>query len=79
MKKLRREFHAMSYGFEAYGSDDAVQLGEYGFSLSKPSCILDMADAIPGTRVIGYTERGWAYNHDVLALCRDDRLKPFNL
>jgi hypothetical protein len=79
IEKLRREFHAMSYGFEAYESDDPVQLGEYGFSVSKPSCILEMADAIPGTRVIGYTERGWAHNHDVLALCRDDRLKPFNL
>ena len=79
LEKLRREFHAMGYGFEAYPSDDPVQLGEYGFSMSKPSSILDMADAISGMRVVSYTERGWANNHDVLALCRDDRLRPFNL
>ena len=59
--------------------DDPVQLGEYGFSMSKPSSILDLADAISGMRVVSYTERGWANNHDILALCRDDRLRPFNL
>ncbi len=48
----------------------------YGFSLSKPSCIVDMAN-IPGTRILSYTERGWANNHDVLVLTRHDRLVPF--
>jgi SAM-dependent methyltransferase len=75
--KLRREFQAMGYGFDAYGSHDPIQLGEYGFSVSKPSHILDLADAIPDTRVVSYTERGWAQNHDVLVLCGDDRLRPF--
>jgi len=77
--KLRQEFDDTGYGFAAYPNDDPVQLGEYGFSLSKPSFILDMVGAIPGTRVVCYTERGWSHNHDVLALCRDDRLRPFNI
>ncbi len=77
--KLQREFNTTGFGFEEYPTDDAVQLGDYGFSIVKPSSILDMADTIPGTRVTCFTERGWASNHDVLTLCRDDRLKPFNL
>lgn len=72
--KLRREFDITGYGF---GSYDPTQNSEYGFSLSKPSCIIDMANSIPGTRIVSYTERGWAENHDVLALSRDDKLKPF--
>jgi len=75
-EKIRRGFDAMGYGFDTYPSYP-IEAGEYGFSLSKPSTILDMADAIPGTRVVAYTERGWARNHDVLTLCRDDRLRPF--
>jgi len=77
--RLRQEFDETGYGFATYPSDDPVQLGEYGFSLSKPSTILDMVDSIPGTRVISYTERGWSHNHDVLAVCRDDRLRPFKI
>ncbi|WP_182585767.1 hypothetical protein [Aminobacter ciceronei] len=45
-------------------------------SLSKPSTILDIADSLPGLRA-GYIERGWANNHDVLVLCRNDRLASF--
>lgn len=77
IEKLRCEFDATGYGFENYPSEDPVKLERYGFSMSKPSAILDMANAIPKTRVIAYIERGWASNHDVLALTRDDRLQPF--
>lgn len=77
--RIQREFHSMGYGFEAYPKDDPVQLGEYGFSLSKPSALLDMANAIPAVRILSYTERGWAANHDVMVICRDDRLRPFNI
>ena len=37
-----------------------------------------MADSIPNTKVVAYTERGWANNHDVLTLNRSDRLKPWD-
>lgn len=77
--KLRRQFSEEGYGFESYNADDPVQLGDYGFSVSKPSCVMDIVTAIPGTRVASYTERGWSANHDVLVLCRDDRLRPFNI
>ena len=72
MAKLRRDFDETGYAFHSY-----VGWDNYGVSLSKPSTILDMADAIPGTKVISYSERGWANNHDVLCLARDDRLKPW--
>jgi SAM-dependent methyltransferase len=74
MAKLRRSFETTGYGFGAY---EPAKSEEYGFSLSRPSCTIDMACSIPGTRIVSYTERGWAQNHDVLALSRDDRLKPF--
>ena len=70
--KLSREFFATGYG---YCCADASQ--DYGVSLAKPSTILDIADSIPNTKVLAYTERGWANNHDVLTLNRSDRLKPW--
>ena len=77
IESLRRSFFDTGYGFEAYNPDDPVQLGEYGFSVSRPATIMDIVTSISGTRVSSYTERGWASNHDVLVLCRDDRLRPF--
>jgi SAM-dependent methyltransferase len=72
-----REFDEIGFGFAPYPRRSGAELDEYGFSIAKPSSIMDMADAIPGTRIVSYTERGWAGNHDVLALCRYDRLLPF--
>jgi SAM-dependent methyltransferase len=71
-EKLSREFFATGYGYSR-----SLDWEDYGVSLSKPSAILDMADAIPNTKVIAYTERGWANNHDVLTLTKDDRLRPW--
>ena len=75
--ELRLEFDASGYAFHAYAASDPARGIDYGFSVAKPSTILDVADAIPGTRVASYTERGWGRNHDVLVLCKDDRLRPF--
>lgn len=77
IERIRREFNITGYGSGVYDFLDPAKHGEYGFSLAKPSCTIDMANSIPGTRIVSYTERGWANNHDVLALSRDDRLKPF--
>lgn len=74
MRKIRRGFEDCGYGYARYRS---FNMGDYGFSLSKPSAVLDIATDIPDTRVLSYTERGWANNHDVLVLCRNDRLTPF--
>jgi trans-aconitate methyltransferase len=70
--EARNQMHAEGFGYSRY----TTGIDDYGFSLSKPSCILDMAN-IPNTRILGYTERGWANNHDVLVLTRHDRLEPF--
>ena len=49
----------------------------WGMSLSKPEKIIEIAGNIPGVRILSYSERGWADNHDVLAVARTDRLKPW--
>lgn len=71
---LRSEFASTGFGYAPYTTYDEIK--DYGVSLSKPSTILDIADSLPGLRA-GYIERGWANNHDVLVLCRNDRLASF--
>ncbi len=72
--QVRREFAKTGFGYSKYTEyEDA---GDYGLSLSKPSTILDIANGIPGVRA-NYFERGWANNHDVLVLHKNDRLASF--
>ncbi|MDR7222778.1 class I SAM-dependent methyltransferase [Aminobacter aminovorans] len=71
---LRRQFHFTGFGYTPYKTYNDIT--DYGVSLSKPSTILDIADSIPGMRA-SYMERGWANNHDVLVLCKNDRLASF--
>jgi hypothetical protein len=68
------QYEKRGYGYAPYTEFD---LGDYGISLSKASVILEMATAIPETKVLAYTERGWSNNHDVLILTRNDRLLMF--
>lgn len=70
--EAKRQMCNQGFGYSRYAGGS----GDYGFSLSKPSCVVDIAN-IPGTRILSYTERGWSNNHDVLVLCRHDRLEPF--
>ena len=65
------QFLERGYGYAPYTEYD---LGDYGISISDPSWIMKMATGIPGVRVVSYVERGWANNHDVLAITRNDRL-----
>jgi SAM-dependent methyltransferase len=69
--RVEKGFSETGFGYAPYTEFD---LGDYGVSLCRPSKILDIATEIPKTRVVGYVERGWAYNHDVLALTKSDRL-----
>jgi SAM-dependent methyltransferase len=62
------------FGYAPYVELD---LGDYGISLARPSKILELASALRGTRIAYYQERGWANNHDVLAIARTDREAPF--
>lgn len=73
-EKALAEFERTGYGYAEYTT---VGPGNYGVSLSRASVIMNIATAIPGTRVVSYTERGWANNHDVLILTRNDRLTEY--
>jgi len=71
--EIIRQYNASGYGYGRYSHMD---LSDFGISLAKPSTIIDIASAIEGVRIIGYMERGWADNHDVLMLTKNDRVKP---
>jgi trans-aconitate methyltransferase len=60
------------YGYAPYpGRPD------YGVSVSSPHVVIDLIRDIPGVRLAGYMERGWADNHDVAMIARDDRARPW--
>lgn len=70
--RVHEKFLESGYGYERYSGPD-----DYGLSMSHPATVVRMATAIPQTRMLSYVERGWAYNHDVLVLAKQDRLEPF--
>ena len=49
----------------------------YGISLGKVSKTAEIVENIPGIRLLLYTERGWGDNHDVIAIQKYDRSKPW--
>jgi trans-aconitate methyltransferase len=61
------------YEREGWGYADYPGQENYGISLSKPWKIIDIAGRIPECRVLCYTERAWADNHDILSIARSDR------
>lgn len=67
-------FERHGYGYAPYRHGRA---GDYGISLTRPAWLCDAIAAIPGVRMSGYQERGWAENHDVAVITRDDRLRPW--
>jgi SAM-dependent methyltransferase len=67
-------YNRTGFGYAKYTD---IDMGDYGISLSRPSKIMEIATSIPETRVLAYTERGWAGNQDVLIMSRYDRLLPF--
>src|SRR6267378_1570838 len=69
--EIMRQYDASGFGFARYSHTD---LSDLGVSLAKPSKVIDIASAIEGVRIIGYMERGWADNHDVLMLTKNDRV-----
>lgn len=72
--KIYSGWEKSGYGYAKYVRDD---MGDYGISLSSAAKILSIATAIPDTRVLTYTERGWAGNHDVLVITKNDRFRSF--
>jgi SAM-dependent methyltransferase len=71
--KVLSDREGNGFGFAYYPDNYGVD--GYGVSCAKASKIMDIAEAIPGTRTLAYSERGWSNNHDVLVLAKHDRLK----
>ena len=69
--EVLRGYERTGFGYAPYRGAEAV---DYGVSLTRPSVVCEMATAIRGVRILGYMERGWADNHDVLILSKNDRL-----
>ena len=70
--EILKQSNDVGYGHAPYPGAE-----NFGVSLSKASAIMEIASAITNIRIIGYQERGWANNHDVLMLTKNDRLAPF--
>ena len=68
-RHIMDSYNACGYGYEPYLNFGA----DYGISVVRPSEIVKIAETIAG-RILFYSERLWADNHDVLAICRKDRL-----
>ena len=64
-------YNDTGYGYAPYPGQD------YGISLSRPGKIAEFACAIPGTRLLCYSERAWSENHDVAVIARSDRLQDW--
>jgi SAM-dependent methyltransferase len=62
------------FGYADYGMK---HLEGYGISLGKVSKTAEIVENIPGIRLLSYTERGWGDNHDVIAVQKYDRSKPW--
>jgi SAM-dependent methyltransferase len=70
--RIEQQCESTGYGYEAYPAQ------EYGISFSRAATIVEIACGIPGTRILSYTERGWAEHHDVLAIARTDRTQDWH-
>lgn len=62
------DFEGTGYAYEPYPKSP-----DYGISISKPDWVVDLAMNIPGVRMNMFLERGWANNHDVLVISKNDR------
>jgi len=87
-KEVQRSYGAMigeaewakilaGYDLTGWGYARYPDHPDYGVSLCRASTIMAMASRIEGVRILSYTERGWAGNHDVLVMEKWDRMTPF--
>lgn len=73
-ERIVDQYRREGYGYAPYPDWPA---GDYGISLSSPQAILALIREIPGVRLAGYMERGWADNHDVAIIAKEDRAQPW--
>jgi trans-aconitate methyltransferase len=69
---ILRGYEATGWGYARYPGPD-----DYGVSLVRASTAIAMASRIEGSRILGYQERGWAGNHDVLMVEARDRMEAW--
>jgi hypothetical protein len=81
IEKLIEDYDRADFGYASYFIDEITEAeklnNDYGISISHPRAIIGMASSISGIRILSYRERGWANNHDVLVVTKNDRLLPF--
>ncbi|WP_284944022.1 class I SAM-dependent methyltransferase [Acidisoma cladoniae] len=70
--KIMAGYELTGWGYARYPGPD-----NYGVSLCRASTVMAMAGRIEGVRILSYTERGWAGNHDVLVMEKWDRMEKF--
>src|SRR5262249_54525564 len=73
--RVLSEYAEIGYGYCPYPHSDSGYT--YGVSLVRASRVVDLVSGLDGTRLLSYTERGWADNHDVLVLAKTDRLEAW--
>jgi trans-aconitate methyltransferase len=70
--QVMASYEATGWGYARYPGQD-----DYGISVCRASAAIAMAGRIEGTRILGYQERAWAGNHDVLMIQAWDRMEPW--
>jgi SAM-dependent methyltransferase len=54
------------FGYAPYPGSEG-----YGVSLASPAWVFAQIDAVPGLRLVSYTEHGWAGHQDAIAVARE--------
>ncbi|WP_169742270.1 class I SAM-dependent methyltransferase [Arenimonas metalli] len=73
-QRILASYQTTGYGYAPYPGG---AIGDYGISLSTSETIIGLVRGIPGVRLAGYLERGWADNHDVVMIAKEDRDRPW--
>jgi SAM-dependent methyltransferase len=79
-KSIRSQYDQGGYGYCDYKGTEGHEYIEsgYGISLSKPSTIIRMIEAIPGVRLFSYSERCWADHQDVVVFGKPSVDQPWS-
>ena len=70
---IRRRYRKRGFGFANY--DDAQRTAftaqdSYGIASVKPSWVMSVLEDMPDIRILGYLERAWGDNQDLVAFGR---------
>lgn len=81
-QRIVDQYRREGYGYAPYPNaanhaEECVNAQDYGISLCHPHRLLEAIRDIPDVRLAGYMERGWADNHDVAIIAKDDRDRPW--